>query len=222
MIGNKKEDTPIPKKKQPFSGRTEDVRVLIKKKHTSPNPEAVIEVHRGQPKTIDGIDHLDGIAKMLGYQASEVDELLATLQKGVVGPPYHEELIQFRFKDNVITSGKDHIETSILCPGSGSGFGFGSGKKQGASSGTGFNGGPNRSMNSQGSSLLKSSINHQSGKFVSNKGLPNSKKGGPAQIKSLSNSLKTNLPQNVAAERKKVVDAVNAAILKQSLGNKYK
>ena len=90
------------KKTKAFAGRTEDIRVLIKSKHTSPNKEAIIEVFKGQPKQIDGFDDLDGITKMLGYHASEVDELLTTLQKGVKGPPYHEELIQYIFKDGAI------------------------------------------------------------------------------------------------------------------------
>jgi hypothetical protein len=90
------------KKPQAIAGRTEDIRVLIKSKHTSPNKEAIIEVFKGQPKQINGFDDLDGIAKMLGYHAGEVDELLTTLQKGVKGPPYHEELIQYIFKDGAI------------------------------------------------------------------------------------------------------------------------
>jgi hypothetical protein len=100
----------IPKK--PFAGRTEDIRVLIKNKHTSPNQDSIIEVFKSGP-SIDGIDDADGIAKMINFHTNEVDETLATLQKGLIGPPYHEELIQFRFKDKPIAS-KD-LPRSALC-----------------------------------------------------------------------------------------------------------
>jgi hypothetical protein len=103
------------KKKSPFVSRTEDIRVLIKKKHTSPNKDAIIQVYKGQPKSIDGFDDWDGISKMIGYHTGEVDETLATLQKGAVPPPYHEELIQFRFTDNALTSASNTSSTKALC-----------------------------------------------------------------------------------------------------------
>jgi len=155
------------KKSQMVAGRVDDIRVLIKGKHTSPNKETIIEVFKGQPKQIDGFDDLDGIAKMLGYHASEVDELLTTLQKGVKGPPYHEELIQYIFKDGAIRalpSGSTNLNKNRIGEKSNSGPGS-------SQSGPGSsNSGPGSSQSGPGSS--------KSGPGSSKSG-PDSSKSGP-------------------------------------------
>ena len=175
------------KKPQAFAGRTEDIRVLIKSKHTSPNKEAIIEVFKGQPKQINGFDDSDGISKMLGYHASEVDELLTTLQKGVKGPPYHEELIQYRFKDGAIRAPSG--STNYLLCSENSKLNKGEALKQGnrSFSGPGFNSGPNRSMNMSGPMSSR-------GGPMSSRGGPASSRGGPGSSNSGMGSSKNGGP----------------------------
>jgi hypothetical protein len=206
------------KKTQPFAGRTEDIRVLIKSKHTSPNKEAIIEVFKGQPKQIDGFDDLDGIAKMLGYHASEVDELLTTLQKGVKGPPYHEELIQYRFKDGAIRAPSG--STNYLLCSENSTSSKGDALKQGnrSSSGPGFNSGPNRSMNTSGPGSSRAGPESSRGGPASSKSGLGSSRAGPGSSKSGSESAKSGssgtskTTQEDLQDRNVVIEAVKKAI----------
>ena len=213
------------KKTQAFAGRTEDIRVLIKSKHTSPNKEAIIEVFKGQPKQIDGFDDLDGIAKMLGYHASEVDELLTTLQKGVKGPPYHEELIQYRFKDGAIRVPSGSTNYLLCSENSTSGKGDALKPGNRSSSGPGFNSGPNRSMNTSGPESSRSGLgssrsgpgSSRSGPGASRSG-PESSKSGPESSRSGPESAKsgssgTSKPtQEDLRDRNVVIEAVKKAI----------
>jgi hypothetical protein len=209
---------PNVKKTQAFAGRTEDIRVLIKGKHTSPNKEAIIEVFKGQPKQIDGFDDSDGISKMLGYHASEVDELLTTLQKGVKGPPYHEELIQYRFKDDAIRAPSG--STNYLLCSENSTSSKGETLKHGnkSSSGPGFNSGPNRSMNIFGTGYSTSGLGSSRGGPGSSRGGPGSSKSGPGSSTSGTEYSKrnpsvTNKPtQEDLHNRNVVIEAVKKAI----------
>lgn len=203
------------KKPQAFAGRTEDIRVLIKSKHTSPNKEAIIEVFKGQPKQINGFDDSDGIAKMLGYHASEVDELLTTLQKGVKGPPYHEELIQYRFKDGEIRAPSG--STNYLLCSENSKSSKGEALKQGNRSpgGTGFNSGPNRSMNMSGPGSYKIDGPGSSKSILGfSKSSPGSSKSGLGFSKSSpgSSSGTSKISQEDLRDRKVVIEAVKKAI----------
>jgi len=206
------------KKNQTFAGRTEDIRVLIKSKHTSPNKEAIIEVFKGQPKQIDGFDDLDGIAKMLGYHASEVDELLTTLQKGVKGPPYHEELIQYRFKDGAIRAPSG--STNYLLCSENSTSSKGDALKQGnrSSSGPGFNSGPNRSMNTSGPGSSRGGPGYSRAGPESSKSGLGSSRAGPGSSKSGSESAKSGsygtskTTQEDLQDRNVVIEAVKKAI----------
>lgn len=210
------------KKPQAFAGRTEDIRVLIKSKHTSPNKEAIIEVFKGQPKQINGFDDSDGITKMLGYHASEVDELLTTLQKGVKGPPYHEELIQYRFKDGEIRAPSG--STNYLLCSENSKSSKGEALKQGNRSpaGPGFNSGPNRSMNMSGPmssrggpassrggpmSSRSGPVSSLGGPGSSNSGIGSSKNGGPSGTNKTGEITQEDM-DNRAAVARAVIQAV--------------
>ena len=107
----------VTRKKKPFAGKETTIRFFIGDQHTSPNKKGIVQVNRDS-NTIEGVDDMGGIYDVVSRHTGDVEEYLSVSQKGVLEPPdhkTHEEMIQFRFKDNCIRENKDPMRKAVLC-----------------------------------------------------------------------------------------------------------